>query len=414
MKVILVVAARPNFMKVAPLWRTMTACEDYFTPVLVHTGQHYDVSMSDVFFRDLGLPQPDIHLGIGSGSHADQTGRTMIAFEKVLQEQKAHLVLVVGDVNATLACTLTAVKLHIPVAHVEAGLRSFDRRMPEEINRVLTDAMAQFLFTPSPEADVQLMHEGIPSGRIFRVGNIMVDNLLYQLQQAAQSQSLAMLGIEERESGKRFPYAVLTLHRPSNVDQPCALRALFAGLQRVARALPIIFPVHPRTRLQLKALEGDFDWQYLGVGQKVGSHGLFLLEPLGYKDFLALIAHATFVLTDSGGLQEETTVLDIPCLTLRENTERPITVERGTNIIVGTDPERLVSEAYHILEGRKKMGQPIELWDGKTAQRILTILLKHREALEHGCDSFWYRPPNTAPIDGLGPGALKPRPSCAS
>jgi UDP-N-acetylglucosamine 2-epimerase (non-hydrolysing) len=392
MKAILVVAARPNFMKVAPLWRAMAACEDYFTPVLVHTGQHYDVRMSDVFFRDLGLPQPDIHLGIGSGSHADQTGRTMIAFEKVLQEQTAHLVLVVGDVNATLACALTAVKLHVPVAHVEAGLRSFDRRMPEEINRVLTDAMAQFLFTPSPEADAQLLREGIPPGRIFRVGNIMVDNLLYQLEQAAQSRILAILGLEDSQPGRYFPYAVLTLHRPSNVDNPCTLRALLGGLQRVARTLPIIFAAHPRTRIRLKELEREFEWQCLRAGQKIGTRGLYLLEPLGYKDFLNLTTHATFVLTDSGGLQEETTVLGIPCLTLREHTERPITVEQGTNVIVGTDAERLVSEVYRILAGRKKVGQPIELWDGKTAPRILTVLLKHREALEHGCNSFWYRP----------------------
>jgi UDP-N-acetylglucosamine 2-epimerase (non-hydrolysing) len=389
MKAILVVAARPNFMKVAPLWRTMAACADYFTPVLVHTGQHYDVGMSDVFFQDLGLPQPDIHLGIGSGSHADQTGRTMIAFEKVLQDQNAQLVLVVGDVNATLACALTAVKLHIPVAHVEAGLRSFDRRMPEEINRLLTDAMAQFLFTPSPEADAQLLREGIPPGRIFRVGNIMADNLLYQLEQAGQSRILATLGLEDDQPGRYYPYAVLTLHRPSNVDDPCTLRALLGGLQRLARTLPIFFPAHPRTRVRLKDLEREFEWQYLSAGQKVGSHGLYLLEPLGYKDFLALMARATFVLTDSGGLQEETTILGIPCLTLRENTERPITVERGTNVIVGADPERLVSEAHRILEGGKKVGQPIELWDGKTAARILTILLEHHEALEHGCDSFW-------------------------
>jgi UDP-N-acetylglucosamine 2-epimerase (non-hydrolysing) len=388
MKAIVVVATRPNFMKAAPLWRAMTAYRDHFTPILIHTGQHYDASMSDVFFRDLGLPQPNIHLGIGSGSHAEQTGRTMIAFEKVLQEQNAHLVLVVGDVNATLACALTAVKLHIPVAHVEAGLRSFDRRMPEEINRLLTDAVAQFLFTPSREADAQLLREGIPPQRIFRVGNIMVDNLLYQLNSAGQSQILATLGLEDSRSASCFPYAVLTLHRPSNVDNPWTLRALFAGVQRVARALPIIFPVHPRTRFRLKEHEWEFDWQCLRAGQKVGAHGLYLLEPLGYMDFLPLIAQAAFVLTDSGGLQEETTVLGIPCLTLRENTERPITVERGTNVIVGLDPEKLVAEAYRILEGKKKVGQPIEFWDGQTAPRILDVLLEHREALECGCESF--------------------------
>jgi UDP-N-acetylglucosamine 2-epimerase (non-hydrolysing) len=388
MKIILVVAARPNFMKVAPLLRAISPHAEYFSPVLVHTGQHYDASMSGAFFQDLGLPEPDIHLGIGSGSHAEQTGRTMIAFEQVLQAQGAHLVLVVGDVNATLACALTAVKLHVPIAHVEAGLRSFDRRMPEEINRILTDAVARFLFTPSPEADTQLLSEGIAPERIFRVGNIMVDSLLYQLDQAGNSQILARLGLEDGQQGSSLPYAVLTLHRPSNVDDPHTLRALFAGLRKVALNLPIIFPIHPRTRLRLQefGLEaaGDCRW----TDRKVGPNGLYLIDPLGYRDFLALMAKATLVLTDSGGIQEETTALGIPCLTLRETTERPITVERGTNIVVGTNPERLITEVRRILEGERKAGQPIELWDGKTATRIIDVLREHREMLERGHESL--------------------------
>jgi UDP-N-acetylglucosamine 2-epimerase (non-hydrolysing) len=382
MKVILVVAARPNFMKVAPLLRAMRLHGGWFTPTLVHTGQHYDASMSGAFFNDLGLQTPDIHLCIGSGSHAEQTGRTMIAFEQVLQAQGPDLVLVVGDVNATLACALTAVKLHIPVAHVEAGLRSFDRRMPEEINRLLTDAVARFLFTPSPEADTQLLREGIPAEHIFRVGNIMVDSLLYQIEQSVHSEILATLGLQDRQSGRCLRYAVLTLHRPSNVDNAHTLRRLFGGLQEVARDLPVIFPIHPRTRTRLNefglALESQCRW----TDGMVGPNGLYLIDPLGYRDFLALMSNATLVFTDSGGIQEETTVLGIPCLTLREATERPITVERGTNVVVGTDPDRLVAEADWILAGKKKAGQPIELWDGKTAQRILNVLLGHREALE--------------------------------
>jgi UDP-N-acetylglucosamine 2-epimerase (non-hydrolysing) len=388
MKLVVVVAARPNFMKVAPLLRAMRLHADALTPVLVHTGQHYDASMSGAFFHDLGLPEPDMHLGVGSGSHAEQTGRTMIAFEQVLKTQDAHLVLVVGDVNATLACALTAVKLHIPVAHVEAGLRSFDRRMPEEINRFLTDAVSRFLFTPSPEADTQLLREGVPAGRIFRVGNIMVDSLLYQLEQAAPSQILARLGLENGQAPKYRPYAVLTLHRPSNVDDPHTLRTVLAGLQQAARSLPIICPTHPRTRIRLKGLGLKPDDQYQFTERQVGPSGLYFIEPLGYRDFLALMAHATLVLTDSGGIQEETTVLGIPCLTLRETTERPITVERGTNTIVGTDPERLVDGTRRVLEGQRKIGQPIEFWDGKTASRIVDVLLEHREALERGRESL--------------------------
>jgi UDP-N-acetylglucosamine 2-epimerase (non-hydrolysing) len=389
MKIILVVAARPNFMKVAPLLRALLPHKDLFAPVLVHTGQHYDAGMSEAFFQDLGLPDPDVHLGIGSGSHAEQTGRTMIAFEEVLQTQGPQLVLVVGDVNATLACALTAVKLHIPVAHVEAGLRSFDRRMPEEINRILTDAVAQFLFTPSPDADAQLLREGIPSERIFRVGNIMVDNLLYQRERAKRSKILVSLGLEHEQPGKCLPYAVLTLHRPSNVDDRQVFGILFTSLQQVARKLPIIFPVHPRTRIRLKELGWEAGSQYHRVGQRIGPNGLYLLDPMGYQDFLSLMVNATLVLTDSGGIQEETTVLGVPCLTLRDTTERPITVERGTNVVVGTDPERIETEVHRILAGKRKVGQPIELWDGRTAVRIVEVLRNHCEALEREARCFF-------------------------
>lgn len=304
MKIILVVAARPNFMKGAPLWRAMLSRRDIFNPMLVHTGQHYDSIMSTAFFRDLELPDPDVHLGIGSGSHAEQTGRTMVAFEGVLQEHKPHLALVVGDVNATLACALAAVKLHVPVAHVEAGLRSFDRQMPEEINRLLTDAIARFLFTPSRDADTQLLSEGIPSERIFRVGNIMVDSLLHQLAQAERSPILSRLGLANGGPNGSRPYAVLTLHRPSNVDHPHILRDLFLGLREVGRHLPVIFPVHPRTRPRLKEHGLEFDGRCPSGIQTIESSGVYLVDPLAYTDFLALMSKATLVLTDSGGFRK--------------------------------------------------------------------------------------------------------------
>jgi UDP-N-acetylglucosamine 2-epimerase (non-hydrolysing) len=382
MKIVLVVAARPNFMKVAPLLRAMLSRRDIFNPMLIHTGQHYDSIMSSAFFRDLELPDPDVHLGIGSGTHAEQTGRTMVAFEGVLQEHKPHLALVVGDVNATLACALAAVKLHVPVAHVEAGLRSFDRRMPEEINRLLTDAIARFLFTPSKDADTQLLSEGIPPERIFRVGNIMVDSLLNQLAQAERSPILSRLGLVNGGLNGSRPYAVLTLHRPSNVDNPHILRDLFLGLREVGRHLPVIFPVHPRTRQRLKEHELEFDGRCRSAIHTIESTGVYLVDPLAYTDFLALLSKATLVLTDSGGIQEETTILGIPCLTVRETTERPITVEQGTNVIIGTDPERMVTAARKVLAGQAKKGQPIDLWDGKTAHRIVDVLTRHRDELK--------------------------------
>jgi UDP-N-acetylglucosamine 2-epimerase (non-hydrolysing) len=350
-RVINVVGARPNFMKVAPIMRAMRR-DPGFAPRLVHTGQHYDASMSQVFFDELGLPAPDLHLGAGSGSHAAQTAHILIAFEQVLLEARPDLVLVVGDVNSTLACALAAVKLKIPVAHVEAGLRSRNRAMPEELNRILTDRISAWLFTPSPDADQNLLAEGYPPDRIHRVGNVMIDSLLQHRSQAASSPVLDTLALTPRS------YAVLTLHRPETVDEPARLQAALAAVRGVAAEIPIVYPVHPRTRRHLPA----------------DMNGLRVLDPLGYLDFLRLMDQARFVLTDSGGIQEETTVLQVPCLTLRDETERPITVSEGTNLVVGLDAERVVVESRKILRGEGKSGRTPAMWDGKTAERIVAVL----------------------------------------
>ena len=324
-KVINVVGARPNFMKVAPIVEAMKRREREFTPLVVHTGQHYDAAMSDAFFRDLDMPQPDVYLGVGSGSHAAQTAAVMERFEPVVLQEQPDWVLVVGDVNSTLACALVCVKLGVKVAHVEAGLRSRDRTMPEEINRLLTDQIADLLFTPSADASDNLRAEGIPEERIRLVGNVMIDSLLKHLPRAKQTTITEDLQLTE--------YAVLTLHRPSNVDEPETLRRILEAVEKIGTRVPVIFPVHPRTRKII--IESEWSDRFLK------SRGLRLVEPLGYLDFLSLYSGARLVLTDSGGIQEETSVLGIPCLTLRENTERPITVTLGTNKIVGTDPERL-------------------------------------------------------------------------
>jgi UDP-N-acetylglucosamine 2-epimerase (non-hydrolysing) len=359
-KVINVVGARPNFMKVAPIVAAMKQRPAEFLPLLVHTGQHYDAAMSEAFFTDLNLPNPDIHLGVGSGSHAAQTAAVMERFEPVMLKEKPDWVLVVGDVNSTIACALVCVKLGIKVAHVEAGLRSRDRTMPEEINRLLTDQIADLLFTPSSDADENLLAEGIPPERIKFVGNIMVDSLLAHLERARQSTIKSDLGLSEGQ------YAVLTLHRPSNVDNRGTFERILAALETISTSLPIIFPVHPRTRKTL----AEF-----GLQERISAiTNLRLIEPLGYLDFLNLYSTARLVLTDSGGIQEETTALGIPCLTLRENTERPITVEMGTNVVVGTDTQRIVSEAKAILAGRMKQAQQPPLWDGHTAERIIAEL----------------------------------------
>ena len=363
-KVINVAGARPNFMKIAPIVAAMKRRLSEFQPLLVHTGQHYDANMSDAFFRDLDLPQPDIYLGVGSASHAAQTAAIMKAFEPVVLKEKPDWVIVVGDVNSTLACALVCAKLGIKVAHVEAGLRSRDRAMPEEINRLLTDQIADLLFTPSRDADANLIAEGIPAERIRFVGNIMIDSLLSNLDRAQNSTIRATLGVDDKD------YALLTLHRPSSVDDRAAFTRILEALERIAERLPIIFPAHPRARKMVREH---------GLHELVEkTKGLRLIEPLGYLDFLGLVSGARVVLTDSGGIQEETTVLGIPCVTLRENTERPITVEMGTNVIVGTDTARIVSAAQAALEnpsnGNRRSIPP--LWDGHTAERIMSELIR--------------------------------------
>jgi UDP-N-acetylglucosamine 2-epimerase (non-hydrolysing) len=359
-KIINVVGARPNFMKIAPIIAAIQRRSGEARQILVHTGQHYDEAMSQAFFRDLEMPPPDIDLGVGSGTHAEQTARVMLAFEPVLNEERPDWVVVVGDVNSTLACALVASKRTTRVAHVEAGLRSFDRTMPEEINRVLTDQIADLLLTPSPDADANLLREGIRPEKIVRVGNVMIDTLMRKLDVSRAS------GVLDRLNLQRGGFAVLTLHRPSNVDDAATLRGIFGALGEVARKLPVIFPAHPRTRLRLREF---------GIQQP---RGVMILEPMGYLDFLHLWSNARLVMTDSGGLQEETTALAVPCLTLRENTERPITVEQGTNKIVGHDPVRIVEAVRDLLNNGHRAGTRVpELWDGRAADRIVDALLSH-------------------------------------
>jgi len=360
LKVLNVVGARPNFIKVAPIVEAVGRRPREFQAVLVHTGQHYDARMSDAFFSDLNLPEPDVYLGVGSGTHAQQTAAVMMAFEPVVLRERPDWVVVVGDVNSTLACALVCAKLQIKVAHVEAGLRSRDRTMPEEINRLLTDQIADLLLTPSPDADENLLAEGIPPARIRFVGNVMIDSLYAHLERAAQSRVREELGV------KGIDYAVVTLHRPSNVDDAETLARILDALGEVSGRLPVIFPVHPRTRRNL---------QEFGLLEKIEGRGsrVRLVEPLGYLDFLRLYSGARLVLSDSGGIQEETTALNIPCLTLRENTERPITVTMGTNRIVGTDKGRIISEAFAALDVARVSTPP--LWDGQAADRILNALL---------------------------------------
>ena len=359
MKVINVVGARPNFMKIAPLMRVMRDTPG-IEPVLVHTGQHYDHLMSKLFFEELLIPRPDMDLEVGSGSHAQQTAEIMRRFEPVVCEHRPDLVLVVGDVNSTIACALVAVKLGVKVAHVEAGLRSFDRRMPEEINRVLTDSISDYLFVSEPAGVHNLKAEGIPDEKVFFVGNTMIDTLLANREKARGTTIVRDLRLTTKH------YAVLTLHRPSNVDDPQTLTRLFGMLEKVSRRIPVVFPVHPRTRA---------NFARFGLQERVqAAPGLMLLEPLGYLEFLALLAESAMVMTDSGGIQEETTVLGVPCLTLRENTERPITVDEGTNILVGNDPELIERATEDILAGRSRLGRIPELWDGHAAERIVTVL----------------------------------------
>ena len=359
MKIINVAGARPNFMKIAPLMDAFRTRSD-IQAMLVHTGQHYDEKMSDLFFRQLGIPKPDVNLGIGSGSHAVQTAEVMKAFETVVLEHKPDAVLVVGDVNSTIACGLVAVKLGIKLVHVEAGLRSGDRTMPEEINRVLTDSISDLLFVTEKSGRENLLREGVAPSRIHMVGNVMIDTLLKHRPKAEASLILGELGLTAGE------YAVLTLHRPSNVDDPCVFGRLLDALDVIQRDLPIVFPIHPRTRKNL-------DGSPLGLRAKAMKN-LRPIDPVGYLDFLKLTSNARCVLTDSGGIQEETTILKVACITLRENTERPITAEVGSNRIVGTDPAKIVQAWHDIQAGRWPEPQIPPLWDGQAAQRIVKIL----------------------------------------
>jgi UDP-N-acetylglucosamine 2-epimerase (non-hydrolysing) len=360
MRIDLVAGARPNFMKIAPLVRAMRANGKPLSFKIVHTGQHYDRELNDVFFDELGIPAPDEFLGVGSGSHAQQTAKIMMGFEQCCQTDRPDCVLVVGDVNSTLACAIVAKKLCLPVAHVEAGLRSRDLAMPEEINRIVTDSISDFLFVTEPSGVKNLLEEGKPAESIHHVGHVMVDNLVHQCSKLAIADTSVFpsAGLKSRLGS----YGVVTLHRASNVDTPGALERIAAMLRMVADRIPLVFPAHPRTR-------GNLDKFGISLGNQV-----LLTGPMPYMDFLNLWKDARFVLTDSGGLQEETTALGVPCITVRENTERPITVEEGTNIVAGTDPENVKLEAFKILEGRSKQGRRPPLWDGRAAERIVAIL----------------------------------------
>jgi len=361
LKILNVVGARPNLPKIAPLLREMQRHPE-IVPILVHTGQHYDEKLSDIFFRQMGIPEPHVNLEVGSGSHAAQTAEILKRIEPVLVERQPDLVLVVGDVNSTIAVSLAAAKLGIPVAHVEAGLRSFDRSMPEEINRVLTDAIADYLFVTEEDAIEHLLKEGRPRESIHFVGNVMIDSLRYFLSLAQKSPIGDELRLKNGADWCRF--AVLTLHRPSNVDSIEKLGELLGAINEIASSLPVIFPVHPRTQQRLA---------------QAGLHShpdLRFIAPVGYLDFLCLLSKAALVLTDSGGIQEETTALGVPCLTLRENTERPLTISQGTNLLVGTDPAKIVAAARNSLSGNGKAGRIPPLWDGQAAPRIVEILLR--------------------------------------
>ncbi len=363
LKVINVVGARPNFIKMAPIIEAMNMHPERIQHLLVHTGQHYDEQMSTSFFVDLGMPKPDIDLEVGSGSHAEQTARIMVEFEKVCVRHAPDLVIVVGDVNSTMACTITAKKLGIKVAHVEAGLRSRDMSMPEEINRLCTDVLCDYLFTTDHFADENLVAAGVSPGKIFFVGNVMIDTLLKHRELARGLGLIGKWGLKPRG------FATLTLHRPSNVDDPAILRGILDALNEIGKEIPIIFPIHPRTRKMVKQF---------GFGGYLSStdkpRGLWVTDPLGYLEFLHLNMNAMMVITDSGGLQEETTVLGVPCVTLRNNTERPITCEVGTNVVAGNSRDNILRCASMVLKGDASRGEVPEKWDGRAAERIVQIL----------------------------------------
>jgi len=376
MKIVTVAGARPNFVKIAPLLREMRR-HPSLVPILVHTGQHYAGALSDQLFTDLEIPPPEFNLGVGSGSHAMQTAEVMRRLEPILETVKPQLVLVVGDVNSTLGAALTAAKLGIPVAHVEAGLRSFDRTMPEEINRVLTDAISDLLFVTEESGRQNLLREGSSHEKIHFVGNVMIDALQASKASWESSSIFTRLGLEAGH-----PYAVLTLHRPSNVDDPEKFTILLKALQELARHLPIIFPVHPRVKPKLRE-QAQVSWGRLEEGLRSPSAGIICLDPLGYLDCIGLMSRARVVLTDSGGIQEETTILGVPCLTLRENTERPVTVTHGTNRVVGTDPVRIVDEALRTLADPPHPPGTPPLWDGHAARRIVKIILEVSRGEDH-------------------------------
>lgn len=359
--IFLVAGARPNFMKIAPIVRAIQA-HGGLEFQIIHTGQHYDREMNDVFFEELGIPEPDIFMAAGGGSHAQQTAKIMVAFEELCQATRPDAVLVVGDVNSTLACSIVAKKLNIPVAHVEAGLRSGDMTMPEEINRLVTDSISDWFFVTEPSGMEHLRREGKPDSAIHYVGHVMVDNVLFQAEKlkTADSEAFDISSVVSAD----HRYGVVTLHRPSNVDDAVTMERIAGALREVAKDLPLVFPVHPRTRNNLEKFGID-----LGAD-------ITLLGPQAYMPFLRLWKDAALVLTDSGGLQEETTALGVPCITIRENTERPVTVDEGTNVLAGTDPARIVAEARKVLRGEGKRGRRPMLWDGKAAERIVDILTK--------------------------------------
>lgn len=360
-RVLNIVGARPNFMKIAPLMKEMKK-DSRFSPSLVHTGQHYDTEMSHVFFEDLKLPKPDIYLGVGSGHHAKQTAKVMIELEKILLKTKPDLVIVVGDVNSTLAASLVVAKLHIPLAHIEAGLRSFDKTMPEEINRRVTDALSDYIFTTDQRANTNLLREGLPKSKIFFVGNVMIDTLKLLYPIATKRNTFKALKVKKKD------YTLLTLHRPSNVDNKVILLKLLEAINTISQWMPIVFPIHPRTKARIKSFR---------LNRYLLNPNFKVIEPVGYIDFLNLMMNSKCVLTDSGGIQEETTVLKVPCLTLRENTERPITVFEGTNTLVGSDTDKVITLIRKIIRGTYKKGKIPRFWDGNASRRIMRILAKH-------------------------------------
>jgi UDP-N-acetylglucosamine 2-epimerase (non-hydrolysing) len=360
LKLMCIVGARPNFMKIAPVMDEITRRSEKIEAILVHTGQHYDELMSDAFFADLEIPRPDVNLSVGSGSHAEQTAKIMLAFEPVVLEHKPDWVIVVGDVNSTMACTLVCSKLGIKVAHIEAGLRSYDRNMPEEVNRLVTDALADLLLTPSRDADANLLREGISPEKIKFVGNVMIDTLYKYLPRAKQSQILKHLDLTP------YNYGVVTLHRPSNVDDKKVFQPILEALGTISEKLPLVFPIHPRTRSRINQFKLD---------KKVEKFNIKFISPLGYLDFLQLYSNSRLVLTDSGGVQEETTVLGIPCLTLRENTERPITIKQGTNQLLGTKRKKIEQEALSVIAKAIIESKKLEFWDGQAAERIIDAIM---------------------------------------